>query len=52
MAVLWLVIPGGVLPYKRLKGMCRWMGSHFHDGVTKFFMFTVSKRCTMFVGEK
>ena len=24
-------IPGGVLPYKRLLGMCRWMGSHFHD---------------------
>ena len=23
---------GGVLPYKRLLGMCRWMGSHFHDG--------------------
>ena len=28
------VIPlgeGGGLPYKRLIGMCRWMGSHFHD---------------------
>ena len=23
--------PGGVLPYKRLLGMCHWMGSHFHD---------------------
>ena len=22
---------GGVLPYKRLRGMCHWMGSHFHD---------------------
>ena len=22
---------GGVPPYKRLMGMCRWMGSHFHD---------------------
>ena len=23
--------PGGeVLPYKRLMGMCRWMGSHFY----------------------
>ena len=22
---------GGVLPYKRLMGMCCWMGSHFHD---------------------
>ena len=21
----------GVLPYKRLIGMCRWMWSHFHD---------------------
>ena len=22
---------GWVLPYKRLMGMCRWMGSHYHD---------------------
>ena len=22
---------GGALSYKRLMGMCRWMGSHFHD---------------------
>ena len=22
---------GGVLPGKRLLGMCRWMGSHFHN---------------------
>ena len=22
---------GGVLPYERLMGMCRWMGSYFHD---------------------
>ena len=22
---------GEALPYKRLIGMCRWMGSHFHD---------------------
>ena len=22
---------GGILSYKRLLGMCRWMGSHFHD---------------------
>ena len=22
---------GGVLPYKKFIGMCRWMGSHFHD---------------------
>ena len=25
---------GGVLPYKRLMGMCRWIGSHFHDWLT------------------
>ena len=30
---------GGVLPYKRLLGMCRWMGLHFqgwidYNGVT------------------
>ena len=25
--------PGGVLPYKRLMGMCRWIGSHFHDWI-------------------
>ena len=24
---------GGGLPYKRLMGMCRWMGSHFHDWI-------------------
>ena len=24
---------GGVPPYKRLIGMCRWMGSHFHDWI-------------------
>ena len=24
---------GEVLPYKRLIGMCRWMGSHFHDWI-------------------
>ena len=23
----------GVLPYKRLVGMCRWMGLHFHDWI-------------------
>ena len=37
---------GGVLPYKRLMGMCRWTGSHFHDwsdynGVTNFRIFGV-----------
>ena len=25
--------PGGVLPFKRLMVMCRWMGSHFHDWI-------------------
>ena len=25
--------PGGLLPYKRLMGMCRWMGLHFHDWI-------------------
>ena len=25
--------PRGVLPYKRLMGMCLWMGSHFHDWI-------------------
>ena len=37
----WIVIypvdsaiqPAGVPPYKRLIGMCRWMGSHFHDWI-------------------
>ena len=24
---------GRVLPYKRLMGMCHWMGSHFHDWI-------------------
>ena len=26
-------LPGRVGPYKRLMGMCRWMGSHFHDWI-------------------
>jgi len=30
--VCWLP-GGGVLPYKRLTGMCRWVGSHFHDWI-------------------
>ena len=25
--------PGRILPYKRLMGMCHWMGSHFHDWI-------------------
>ena len=29
----WISPGGGVLPYKRLIGMCRWMGSHFHDWI-------------------
>ena len=24
---------GGILPFKRLMGMCRWMRSHFHDWI-------------------
>ena len=24
---------GGLLSYKRLIAMCRWMGSHFHDWI-------------------
>ena len=28
-----IYLPGRVLPYKRLMGMCRWMGSHFHDWI-------------------
>ena len=24
---------GGLLPYKRLMEMCRWMGSHFHEWI-------------------
>ena len=51
---------GGVLPYKRLMGMCRKMGSHFNDWIDyngvahlrnflgkirQFFIFKVSK-CT------
>ena len=29
-------IPGGgvrILPFKRLMGMCRWIGSHFHNWI-------------------
>ena len=37
-------VGGGVLPYKRLMGMCRCMGSNFHhwidyDGVAYFLIF-------------
>ena len=32
--------PGGVLPSKRLVGMCRWMGSHFHNWV-KWVDYTI-----------
>ena len=28
-----VVIPGRVLPYEGLMGMCRWMGLHFHDWI-------------------
>ena len=28
-----VLTPGGVLPSNRLMGMCRWMGSHFHDWI-------------------
>ena len=24
---------GGILPFKRLMGMCRWIGSHFHNWI-------------------
>ena len=29
--LLSISITGGVLPSKRLMGMCRWMGPHFHN---------------------
>ena len=38
-----------VLPFKRLTGMCLWMGSHFQESHMQFFIFTVSKRTRMFV---
>ena len=35
--LLWVITSGtwagGVLPSNRLMGMCRWMGSHFHDWI-------------------
>ena len=30
---MWVKDRGGVLPYKRLMGMYRWMESHFHDWI-------------------
>ena len=68
-----IILVGGILSYKRLMWMCRWMASHFHDwidcdgvafsinllewgrsfpdflGLRQFFIFTVSKRTSMFV---
>ena len=36
-AMLIVCIPspggGGVIPYRRLMGMCLWMGSYFHDWI-------------------
>ena len=29
---------GGALPYKRLMGMCHWMGSHFHGWIDTIIM--------------
>ena len=53
---------GMVLPYKRLMGMCHWLGSHFTTGLTimgshifgffgvrQFCILMVSKRTRMFV---
>ena len=61
-STVYMMPPGGVLPYRRLMWMCRWMGSHFHDwtdyngvahflifGVRQFSIFTVSKRTRVFV---
>ena len=47
--------PGGVvLPYKRLMGMCRWMGSHFHDWIDysggAFSKELLEWGCTFFFG--
>ena len=30
---LYLTPEGRLLPYRRVMGMCRWMGSHFHDWI-------------------
>ena len=32
---------GGVLPYKRLMGMCRLMGSHFHHWIDYWLEFSI-----------
>ena len=42
---------GGGTSYKRLMGMCRWMGSHFHDwidynGVAFFSIELLELGCT------
>ena len=41
---------GGVLPYKRLMEMCRWMGSHLHDWIdyngVSFSMELLAWGCT------
>ena len=33
LVILLKLHPGRVLPYERLMGMCRWMGSYFHDWI-------------------
>ena len=42
------LVSQGVLPYKSLMGMCRWMGSHFHNwsdyyGVANFRILGVTR---------
>ena len=42
---------GGLLPYKRLMGMCRWMGSHFHKWIDYFKRVTrMGSRIFLFLG--
>ena len=41
--------PGGVLPYKRLMGMRRWMVSHFHDIDSCFALLVVCGPLQSFV---
>ena len=56
----WKLTPprgGGILPDKRLMGMCSWMGSHFHDwsdynGVAHFRIFCGRKTVLRIYGEQ
>ena len=48
LVILLKLHPRRVLPYERLMGMCRWMGSYFHDWIDYDRPIRLTKCCTQF----